>query len=636
MDHSLDVLLDLTSSPEGPDLIARVIASLHSRLSSVVRSAVVLTPAATGAISVCEECDWRITRTANPILEANQALQHASLDGRHLLVLFGPVLPDCQTLRVLTRGFDLDPYFGITIPRQVDQKTGDTLRLDCKSCHPALPTLSHRITAECPDYWILPDLVCSCFLVRNSLIANFDLLDETYNTLVGALYDYVGRVRRCGFRCVVMNRAVAVVPAGKICCQVPPPISDTLRLYTEHPDNGQARTELALHPCHTYENLLGTAFSGVPAVRQSLLIDARGLPIRMDGTAEAVLSICDALHGFSREWNIAVLADRGPTEFHALRQRYAKWEIIEEPTDCYFTAAVRLSQPWDMQSVLDLHRMALFNFYMMLDTIVWDILFAAPRGLGATWRFVSAHADGILYISEFTRERFMVRFPSACTVSSYVSHLSFRPSDYRNPMCQDQSIHDGEYLFVVGNSYDHKNVGPTVDFLSSAFPFCAIKALGLTSHTNPLVEAIESGHVSQNQIDGLFAQAKIVIFPSFYEGFGFPILKALSSGRTVVARHSSLLLEIASHYRGPGRLIGFRDRIELVDRVGAILHGAGVSGIPLGAALHDDAEPKGWREVSTDVLDFIERQVEHSMKSRWLRRQNAIEQVSAGDVKPVS
>jgi hypothetical protein len=93
----------------------------------------------------------------------------------------------------------------------------------------------------------------------------------------------------------------------------------------------------------------------------------------------------------------------------------------------------------------------------------------------------------------------------------------------------------------------------------------------------------------------------------------------------VIARHSALLLEIASHYRGPGRLIAFRDRIELIDTVGAILHGAEVNEIPLAGALGDAAEPKGWREISAGILQFIQEQIKDSKKCRWLARQNAID-----------
>jgi hypothetical protein len=55
------------------------------------------------------------------------------------------------------------------------------------------------------------------------------------------------------------------------------------------------------------------------------------------------------------------------------------------------------------------------------------------------------------------------------------------------------------------------------------------------------------------------------------EGFGCPMLRSLSYGHTVVARYSESLLEIAAHYRGPGRLVAFRSEAELVEMIGRLL-----------------------------------------------------------------
>jgi glycosyltransferase involved in cell wall biosynthesis len=279
--------------------------------------------------------------------------------------------------------------------------------------------------------------------------------------------------------------------------------------------------------------------------------------------------------------------------------------------------------------MVELHRMALFNFYTMLDTIAWDILFVAPRGLDATWEFLSAYADGILYISQYTRDRFATRFPSSATTPGYVSRLSVNPADYRVQAELDARPPGEPFLFIVGNKYDHKDVGPTVDALASAFPLLSIKALGLKNHANSHVECLESGRVQQADMDRLFAQAMALVFPSFYEGFGFPVLKGLSNGRTVIARHSELLLEVASRYRGPGRLIPFRNPTELIQAVTGVIQDSAIAELPLGNALTANAQPRDWKEVARGVLGFIEGQVQDLANCRWSARQKAIEQMDA-------
>ena len=68
----------------------------------------------------------------------------------------------------------------------------------------------------------------------------------------------------------------------------------------------------------------------------------------------------------------------------------------------------------------------------MLDTIAWDVIYPAPVGLDATWRYVASHADGVLFISEFSRQRFEARFALSPSVRSGVVHLSLDPADYQS------------------------------------------------------------------------------------------------------------------------------------------------------------------------------------------------------------
>ena len=80
--------------------------------------------------------------------------------------------------------------------------------------------------------------------------------------------------------------------------------------------------------------------------------------------------------------------------------------------------------------------------------------------------------------------------------------------------------------------------------------------------------AHESGKLDDAHVHQLYAGARLVVFPSFYEGFGLPVVTALAYGRTLFARESSLLGEIASHCVPRGRVIPYSQRDELVDAVG--------------------------------------------------------------------
>jgi glycosyltransferase involved in cell wall biosynthesis len=67
----------------------------------------------------------------------------------------------------------------------------------------------------------------------------------------------------------------------------------------------------------------------------------------------------------------------------------------------------------------------------------------------------------------------------------------------------------------------------------------------------PLQRALASGQVrllgyqSDTTIAELLAGARLLLFPSLYEGFGLPVLEAMASGTPVILSRSSALPEVA-------------------------------------------------------------------------------------------
>jgi len=215
----------------------------------------------------------------------------------------------------------------------------------------------------------------------------------------------------------------------------------------------------------------------------------------------------------------------------------------------------------------------------------------------------------------------MVAVPLSCDPGEY---LDARAAS--NPM-------DGEYVFVVGNPHAHKDMAGTVDLVSHAFPSLTIRALGLdVSPGTPVVAtrvvASPSGSVDELAVQRLYAGARAVVFPSYSEGFGFPVVNGLSYGRTVVARRSALLEEVAAHYRGPGRLVAYRSAAELVRNLGVLLHGGTPPSLSLGAALPAGSS-HDWQCTAREIEAFCARLLRDPATHRWRERDDAIAQIGA-------
>jgi glycosyltransferase involved in cell wall biosynthesis len=369
--------------------------------------------------------------------------------------------------------------------------------------------------------------------------------------------------------------------------------------------------------------------SNRPAV-PSILIDVRNVGPFYNGTVQSILEFATALRQLRSSWSVSLLATAAGEAFHDLARKYKPWAVhTEVPTDRAYSATLRPSQPWHISEMIDLHRLSLVNAYSVLDTINWDIVYSAPSHLEGTWQFLASHADALLFDSEFTRQRFVQRFPGGAHVPAVVTYFSFDPDEYVHTDVSTPAPGPAEeFVLVIGNGLDHKDVRATVEALASAFPFRKITAVGPANVHSPYVTVLPSGTLSDREVHALYASARYVVCPSFYEGFGFPMVTALAYGRTVLARRSALVDEIAARCSPRGRLITFNRRDELVELLGRLIHGEPVTDCPLGSALVN-SPPSGWRDVARSTLEFLESITRTSAPSRWLERERVVEQLIA-------
>lgn len=109
-----------------------------------------------------------------------------------------------------------------------------------------------------------------------------------------------------------------------------------------------------------------------------------------------------------------------------------------------------------------------------------------------------------------------------------------------------------EYLLYVGNLKPSKNIKNLIQGFNLAQK--KIKDLNLilagknflpsllNSSLNPQISIL--GETSLTELEGLYKNAKLFVFPSYYEGFGFPPLEAMRFGIPVISSNSSSLPEI--------------------------------------------------------------------------------------------
>lgn len=548
------------------------------------------------------------------------ASARVAASGGHLLVLLGAVLPDRAAVRALVAALALDPLVGFAQPRFA-AASGDVWPLP--GSPDPLALLPRRVLPLLPDHYLTTERLAACLVARREAVASFAADPDGATDLPAALRSELSLARRRGFRTLVVNR-VTVAAAG--IASPYPHLGPPARADAEppHPDVRRAHDLFTRAAHQRFEAVVVHARRPRPGAALPVLLDCRGVSPRHNGTSDAILGFLDGIGELAPAWDIDALFRGEAVELHRPASRCPGLRVLTALPDRTYAAAVRLDQPWHLSTVAELHRRACAVTFNILDTIAWDVASAEAHEAERAWRFVAERADGLLFNSAFTQGRFHFRFPVAPDVLQTVTHHATGASTAAAGRAPE-----GKHLLVFGNDLEHKAVAATVAILRRGFPYERIVALGPTLAGGPNLTAISSGRLPAEEIERLVASARVVVFPSFYEGFGLPVAQALALGRSVVVRASPLWREIAGLSRGPGRLLEFVAPHELVDQVARAIAGEPAPGAPLGEGLPPSGAPPTWADCARRLVDHIERTVAGFDGRRWFSREHVLDLAAA-------
>jgi glycosyltransferase involved in cell wall biosynthesis len=557
-----------------------------------------------------------------------RAIRGAARCGRHLVVLLDSLLPANELLRRLVEEVERDPMFGTSQPRFADTANDHVWPLpkhwaSDRQC-PKL-TLTRSGLAILPASLITPELLAACMVIRREVVTEMDQTDQDASSTFGEIRLLLCRARRRGYRNVVVNHAVlpSALPYARL--YPLPPKAEADRLIGMYPDIVRADRWSANLSETRLEALLAWAHSDDASDRRRMLLDCRGLTSQHNGASHSTLGFLDGFHALDDTWTIDILVSSEAAEFHQLPQRYRKFRLLSgQPVDAY-TAAVLLSQPWAVSTVAQLHQHALLLGFNILDTIRWDVVYLSDESLDPLWRFVARYSDALLYSSEFTRDRFKTRFPVQTGISESVIYLSLAADEQVDQLAAQEPV--GEHVLVFGNDYDHKDVARTAKVLADAFPFNKIVAIGTDNAVAPSVVPMPSGNIEHKMLHRLIASARVIVFPSFYEGFGIPVIQGLAYGRPVVVRRSLLWYEIAGRLRSPGQLVPFDNVVSLVEVVGRALAGLPLKQLPQGSTLGANESPWRWRDCAQRLINLLEELMLNADGRVWRERDEALQAI---------
>ncbi len=173
-------------------------------------------------------------------------------------------------------------------------------------------------------------------------------------------------------------------------------------------------------------------------------------------------------------------------------------------------------------------------------------------------------ADGVIAVSEYTRKEILDKFavdPRKVKVIHHGMNKRFQvtlSTAFKSVLKTKYDL-PSEFLLFVGAVEPRKNLITLVDALKdvhdrySRIPLIIagrkgsdypklqkrIARLGLGAYIRIL------DYLPDEDVQGLYSLATLLVFPSLCEGFGFPLLEAMASGLPIVTAQAAALPEIA-------------------------------------------------------------------------------------------
>lgn len=188
-----------------------------------------------------------------------------------------------------------------------------------------------------------------------------------------------------------------------------------------------------------------------------------------------------------------------------------------------------------------------------------------PRALRA--------ASRVLTPSRYTRDRLVEICdvdPERVEVTPYGVGEAFGPGEADRDVLERLGVR-GPYVLTVGTLQPRKGLDTALRAFervaAAGAPHSLVVAGARGWRDEPLLESLHGspavhvlGRVSDAELVELYRGADSLLFPSLYEGFGFPVLEAMACGTAVVCARASSLPELAGDavlLADPGDVDGF-------------------------------------------------------------------------------
>jgi GT2 family glycosyltransferase/glycosyltransferase involved in cell wall biosynthesis len=392
--------------------------------------------------------------------------------------------------------------------------------------------LWQSLRSKLTRYQIMPTCVGFCMLIRHEVLRYFGYFDPIYSPGYNEENDLVCRMNRHGYSAVAANQAFVFHHEGASFGSQRPSLEKRNRRILEerYPEYPRMVAEYFRYQRDPVERFGSLCLNP----RKKILIDLYHITPHHSGTSEFALNLLLHLAPLlERRYDLTIGTNAearaflevelaGYPFFDEQRTPEGVFDLVFKPCQLFF---------WS-----ELHRIARLGARICCvhqDSIAVRCRYLCAISAELLQRSVPALFDKVIAISKFSHTDYNI--------------LHGAPAEfdviYQGSENSIQTRGESRNILVIGSKMQHKGVDSAVRAVLGVAP---IVVLG--GEPGPFkpdeVHWHRSGHLGKTEIAGLYADAAIVIYPSYYEGFGLPVLDGLSAGCDVIVLDSAVNQEL--------------------------------------------------------------------------------------------
>jgi glycosyltransferase involved in cell wall biosynthesis len=222
-----------------------------------------------------------------------------------------------------------------------------------------------------------------------------------------------------------------------------------------------------------------------------------------------------------------------------------------------------------------------------------------------------SEADAIICISQSCLDDLLYYFPFVRNKVFKVHHgfKNFSAIEQDSSILKALDV-KSPYILMIGTLNPRKNLQNAIAAFekSSAKKDLELVIIGnlneystLIAKQNPKIKF--TGFISDEKLSALYKHASALLYPSYYEGFGFPVLEAMSAGLPVVTASNSSLPEISGYESvflcNPASVNDISEKIDVMltdaNRPALVKHG------------FENVKRFSWHKMITDTLKVYDQ-----------------------------